>query len=443
MGTPTRRCEIAILGGGIAGLVAAYKLADRDVVLLEAEEKLGGRIVSGHLPTGEYYNLGANYLSDDKVAMWDLVGELGVETLPYDLGLDLEPVEIFKNWGIPFGITVDDDDVGEFNAVWERICREKSNPRPLTVHELDGVTAQGWLGGALRPNVYLFLNVFTYLMCNGDLSEISVVGFLWAWGHQRTSPWSDEKYWRSSGRGEGIVEGGTGRIADELGGILGPKAQTSARVRRVESSQHGSVVAYDTADGTQQLECAQVVSALPAPVVLDVFSDLPAWKRAALDAVHYGRLLVVPIVVSAPGVECEPFESLPFRREFGTDWIYPRPYQMSPAPLDEAGGFFTCIAFDADARRIWDDDDDSIKSGVIHVFTTLYPELERRIRYVGMKRWENAIPQMRVGYMGRIADLEKPVGNTVFCGDYTHQLAHTDSAARSALRAVSELNATK
>lgn len=41
--------------------------------------------------------------------------------------------------------------------------------------------------------------------------------------------------------------------------------------------------------------------------------------------------------------------------------------------------------------------------------------------------------------MNRTADLQKPVGNVAFCGDYTHPLAHTDSANRSALRAVNDV----
>ena len=114
---------------------------------------------------------------------------------------------------------------------------------------------------------------------------------------------------------------------------------------------------------------------------------------------------------------------------------------MSPAPIDQNGGLFTSIATDADARRIWEDDDESIKSGVSHVFTGLYPKLAHRILHMDVKRWEHGLPQLRLGYMSQLADLQKPVGNVAFCGDYTHPLAHTDSANRSVLRAVDDLRA--
>ena len=54
-----RDCEVAVVGGGIAGLTAAWNLRDRDVVVLEAEPRIGGRIRSE--PRGEYWlNLAAH-----------------------------------------------------------------------------------------------------------------------------------------------------------------------------------------------------------------------------------------------------------------------------------------------------------------------------------------------------------------------------------------------
>lgn len=57
-GTPKRVC---VIGGGIAGLAAAYELEKlgHDVTLLEADERCGGRILTWHFDKNNYGELGA------------------------------------------------------------------------------------------------------------------------------------------------------------------------------------------------------------------------------------------------------------------------------------------------------------------------------------------------------------------------------------------------
>ena len=45
--------DVCIIGGGIAGLVAAQDLRDRMVVLFEAADRVGGRMRSE--PRGDYW----------------------------------------------------------------------------------------------------------------------------------------------------------------------------------------------------------------------------------------------------------------------------------------------------------------------------------------------------------------------------------------------------
>ena len=59
-GALPRECDVLpVVGAGIAGLAAAWHLRDLDVVVLESEQRVGGRIRSE--PRGDYWlNLAAH-----------------------------------------------------------------------------------------------------------------------------------------------------------------------------------------------------------------------------------------------------------------------------------------------------------------------------------------------------------------------------------------------
>jgi len=70
-----------IVGAGIAGLTAAWTLRDRDVLVLEATDRVGGRMRSE--ARGPYWlNLGAHLFGGPGSLLDRLVVEVGLETRP-------------------------------------------------------------------------------------------------------------------------------------------------------------------------------------------------------------------------------------------------------------------------------------------------------------------------------------------------------------------------
>src|SRR3712207_4967850 len=85
--------DVVIVGGGIAGLAAAWRLRHRDVLLLEAGDRLGGRMRSD--PCGPYWrNFGAHLFPGPGSLGDPMARECGLGTAPATggmMGLALGP----------------------------------------------------------------------------------------------------------------------------------------------------------------------------------------------------------------------------------------------------------------------------------------------------------------------------------------------------------------
>ncbi len=77
--------EIIVIGAGMAGLTAARALAeaDRKVLVIEAQDRVGGRIWTRHIGN-EAIELGAEFIHGRPPELWALIDEAGLETYERD-----------------------------------------------------------------------------------------------------------------------------------------------------------------------------------------------------------------------------------------------------------------------------------------------------------------------------------------------------------------------
>src|SRR5258708_12691355 len=71
--------EVVIIGASVAGLTAARELsaAGVQVLVLEARDRLGGRVLTHHTPDGPV-ELGAEFVHGASVATMDVVQDTGL-----------------------------------------------------------------------------------------------------------------------------------------------------------------------------------------------------------------------------------------------------------------------------------------------------------------------------------------------------------------------------
>ena len=103
MSDEVRDAEVIVLGAGMAGLAAARALGERGVhvLVLEAQQRVGGRILSQRVEGGAVVELGAEFVHGRPPELWALIDEAGLKTVERD-GTMLR-----EGWG--GGLEVDDD----------------------------------------------------------------------------------------------------------------------------------------------------------------------------------------------------------------------------------------------------------------------------------------------------------------------------------------------
>ncbi len=75
--------DVVVVGAGVTGLITATRLsaAGYSVVVLEARDRVGGRLWTDHID-GQLFEIGGQWVSPDQTALLETLSELGLGTYP-------------------------------------------------------------------------------------------------------------------------------------------------------------------------------------------------------------------------------------------------------------------------------------------------------------------------------------------------------------------------
>jgi monoamine oxidase len=263
-----------VVGAGLAGLAAADELRRRgvEVLVLEARDRVGGRVWSRRLASGAVVELGAEFV---------LPGNAAVRALAERFGLGLWTKGMYYGVREPRGgIGVDPETLHDALAAVERALRARTaQAEPLSAAEfLAGLD----LDAGAREAITARLEVSS--ATTADRVEATVLAGIAAHAAEESPS----------------VAGGNQRLALCLAEGLGDAVRVSSSVERVEWSGQGVQVRA----GEAVLAADACVLAVPASVIgeIDFEPAMPERARQAYENVTYGHAakLFVPLLGTPP-----------------------------------------------------------------------------------------------------------------------------------------------
>src|SRR5689334_15977375 len=77
------KAQVVVVGAGLAGITAALRLTEQgtDVTVLEARDRVGGRLCSAENALGMRIDLGSQWIGPSMARMHRLIEEMGLTTV--------------------------------------------------------------------------------------------------------------------------------------------------------------------------------------------------------------------------------------------------------------------------------------------------------------------------------------------------------------------------
>lgn len=391
-----------VVGAGFAGLAAADALrrGGAEVVVLEARDRVGGRVWSRELENGSVVEMGAEFILAENTEVRETAARLGLNLL--DKGMAYGRREL--RGADPFEPVELDVAVAEIE-------------RALAAGEGRGLSARALMDRLEMPSaVREALAARVEVSAAGPADAVAAEGLVMV-AHIDDFPAPS-------------VAGGNQRIALELAARLGDAVRLSHPVSSVAWGEGGATVRT----GADEVSADACLIAVPASVLGKIAFDpaLPAPLENALDAVSYGHAakLFVPLRAET---KASAVLSIP-----GRYWVWTA--NGADGRVQPVASCFAGSAAALDALGVTDG-----PRGWARSLAELRPDLELDPTGALVSTWDDD-PWIEAAYSAWVteevtAELTRRRGPLAFAGEHTAGEWHglMEGALRSGARAAAQL----
>ncbi|QIE27247.1 4-methylaminobutanoate oxidase (plasmid) [Caballeronia sp. SBC1] len=419
--------RVAVVGAGLAGLTAAWRLtqAGVEVTVYEGSGRVGGRVQSvvGRLAPGLVTELGGEFIDSTHTDMLALVREFGIPLIDTQVDSEhaLVPSYFFggRHYSEAQVITEFAPLAARMRADMETLSPDISatSHLPLDV-EFDRMSIAQYLdragaGGWLRA----LLDVAYATEYGADIGEQSCLNLLSVVPLDTSAGFSifgdsDERF---------KVLGGNERIAHALAERLDGRVELEHRLVAVREHSTGLGLDFVRDSGSKSIDADFVVLAIPFTVLRDIELrlDLPPSKRHAIDMLGYGsgEKLIVGLGSSVwrdQGRDGGAYSDLAFQ----TGWDSSR--------LQEGGSSYTFFLGGATAKQLSTGNQATRATEYLREADALFPGMQQSHTGVSVAtEWcinplsRGSYSCYKPGQWTTLAGWEgEPAGNLFFAGEH-------------------------
>ncbi len=440
--TPSRKVELAIIGGGITGLAVASLLRDRDLVVLEREVTMGGNAKSERWKDIDYA-LGSAYLVDMEEPYGLFYDEIGVTPT-----LISEPADRVLTGAPDMADALHGPLRKPFSRLRDHMVNILESPDfPKTdIHmatraalALDKMSFLDYLRKLdVAPGLLQLIDAYCYSALGGGIETVSA--------------YAGVNFYSEIAAPIHAFPGGNGALARAMAARIhkagSGRLLTNASVFAVEPDVGGrALIGYE--DGVsgeaRAIAARKVVIATPFFFVPRVLRGLDPAAAEMLKDMRYGSFLVANCCFSGRSLPSAYDSWTPANPAF-TDFVSATavvPAKMRPKDRDVLTVYAPFRDAVAGRIRLQDGNRADLAAELVAGLRRFAPDAfaGNRLEEVRLTRYGHQILTSRVGQVTALRRLKRQVGNVILAHSDGQGMAAVESAIVEAFAAVRALGA--
>jgi oxygen-dependent protoporphyrinogen oxidase len=437
--------DVVIVGGGIGGLSGAWRLRGRDILVLEAGDRPGGRLRSE--PRGDYWlNFGAHLFGEHTSPAGALADELGLqarpipgdrmgiafkgkvvaggrsETFPLRLPLGLRARFSFIKMGLKLR-----SGVLRLLEVQKPIDGEPPAARRVRQLSFENARTLADYVGPLTPDVELMLRTITERTA-ADPSAMAAGYGLTSFGQV----WSTHSFGRN-------LFGGSSRLPQAIASALGARLQLNAEVISVEAMADHVEIAYRQNGAEHIVRARHAIVATPAPVSCRILKGIPDDTAQALGQIRYGAFLSAAVLTGETG-------PMPWDENYAiatpglSFGVFFNQASTLRVGARKPGGSLMLFRGARGAAELMKLTDAEIAASFQADLEKLFPQARGIVREIVVQRWPLGAPYSFPGRAALQPALTRDLGRVQLAGDYL-EFPCMDAAIATAEEAAAKIAA--